>query len=82
MPTNKQRRQAAQRRLQRQIERRAELARKRRRNLLIVVWLGDNKFEHSWPSRSTEEGGKEYDEKDQGSQSHDGATNAAEMFRS
>ena len=37
MPTNKQRRQAAQRRLQRQIERRAELARKRRRNLLIVT---------------------------------------------
>ena len=37
MPTNKQRRQAAQRRLQRQIERRAELARKRRRNLLVVV---------------------------------------------
>ena len=37
MPTNKQRRQAAQRRLQRQIERRAELARKRRRNLLVVA---------------------------------------------
>jgi peptidyl-prolyl cis-trans isomerase B (cyclophilin B) len=37
VPTNKQRRQAAQRRLQRQIERRAELQRKRRRNLLIVV---------------------------------------------
>ncbi|HEX2074549.1 MAG TPA: peptidylprolyl isomerase [Geodermatophilus sp.] len=37
MPTNKQRRQAAQRRLQRQLERRAELARKRRRTLLIVV---------------------------------------------
>jgi peptidyl-prolyl cis-trans isomerase B (cyclophilin B) len=37
VPTNKQRRQAAQRRLQRQIEKRAELARKRRRNLLIVV---------------------------------------------
>ncbi|MGY1689689.1 peptidylprolyl isomerase [Geodermatophilus sp. SYSU D01105] len=37
MPTNKQRRQAAQRRLQRQLERRAELARKRRRNLLIGV---------------------------------------------
>ncbi|MGY1809232.1 peptidylprolyl isomerase [Blastococcus sp. SYSU D00669] len=37
MPTNKQRRQAAQRRLQRQIERRAELARKRRRNLLILT---------------------------------------------
>ena len=37
MPSNKQRRQAAQRHLQRQLERRAELARKRRRNLLIVV---------------------------------------------
>ncbi|MGY1821789.1 peptidylprolyl isomerase [Geodermatophilus sp. SYSU D00079] len=37
MPTNKQRRQAAQRRLQRQLERRAELARRRRRNLLIGV---------------------------------------------
>ena len=37
MPTNKQRRQAAQRRLQRQIERRAELARKRRRNLLVIA---------------------------------------------
>jgi len=37
VPTNKQRRQAAQRRLQRQIEKRAELARKRRRNLLITV---------------------------------------------
>jgi cyclophilin family peptidyl-prolyl cis-trans isomerase len=37
VPTNKQRRQAAQRRLQRQLERRAELARKRRRNLLIGV---------------------------------------------
>src|SRR5215218_3095451 len=37
VPTNKQRRQAAQRRLQRQIERRAELARKRRRNLLVVA---------------------------------------------
>jgi peptidyl-prolyl cis-trans isomerase B (cyclophilin B) len=36
VPTNKQRRQAAQRRLQRQIERRHELARKRRRNLLII----------------------------------------------
>jgi peptidyl-prolyl cis-trans isomerase B (cyclophilin B) len=35
VPTNKQRRQAAQRHLQRQLERRAELARKRRRNLLI-----------------------------------------------
>ena len=37
MPSNKQRRQAAQRHLQRQLERRAELARKRRRNLLVVV---------------------------------------------
>jgi peptidyl-prolyl cis-trans isomerase B (cyclophilin B) len=37
VPTNKQRRQAAQRRLQRQIERRAELARRRRRNLLVVT---------------------------------------------
>ncbi|MGY1743361.1 MULTISPECIES: peptidylprolyl isomerase [unclassified Blastococcus] len=37
MPSNKQRRQAAQRHLQRQLERRAELARKRRRNLLITV---------------------------------------------
>jgi cyclophilin family peptidyl-prolyl cis-trans isomerase len=37
VPSNKQRRQAAQRRLQRQLERRAELARKRRRNLLIGV---------------------------------------------
>jgi peptidyl-prolyl cis-trans isomerase B (cyclophilin B) len=37
VPTNKQRRQAAQRRLQRQIERRAELARKRRRNLLVIA---------------------------------------------
>ncbi|MGY1746050.1 peptidylprolyl isomerase [Blastococcus sp. SYSU D00695] len=37
MPSNKQRRQAAQRHLQRQLERRAELARKRRRNLLIVA---------------------------------------------
>ncbi|MGY1814163.1 peptidylprolyl isomerase [Blastococcus sp. SYSU D00820] len=37
MPTNKQRRQAAQRHLQRQLERRAELSRKRRRNLLVVV---------------------------------------------
>ena len=35
MPTNKQRRQAAQRHLQRQLERRAELARRRRRNLGI-----------------------------------------------
>lgn len=37
MPSNKQRRQAAQRHLQRQLERRAEQARKRRRNLLIGV---------------------------------------------
>jgi len=37
VPTNKQRRQAAQRRLQRQLERREEQARKRRRNVLIGV---------------------------------------------
>jgi peptidyl-prolyl cis-trans isomerase B (cyclophilin B) len=37
VPTNKQRRQAAQRRLQRQLERRAELAKRRRRNLLVGV---------------------------------------------
>ena len=37
MPTNKQRREAAQRRLQRQLERRQQLAHKRRRNLLIGV---------------------------------------------
>jgi peptidyl-prolyl cis-trans isomerase B (cyclophilin B) len=37
VPTNKQRREAAQRRLQRQLERREEIARKRRRNLLIGV---------------------------------------------
>ena len=37
MPTNKQRRQSAQRHLQRQLERRAELARKRRRNIGILV---------------------------------------------
>jgi peptidyl-prolyl cis-trans isomerase B (cyclophilin B) len=37
VPTNKQRRQAAQRRLQRQIERRAELQRKRRRTLLVLT---------------------------------------------
>jgi peptidyl-prolyl cis-trans isomerase B (cyclophilin B) len=37
VPTNKQRRQAAQRRLQRQLERREEIARKRRRNLLVGV---------------------------------------------
>jgi cyclophilin family peptidyl-prolyl cis-trans isomerase len=37
VPTNKQRRQAAQRHLQRQLERRAELARKRRRNLGILA---------------------------------------------
>jgi peptidyl-prolyl cis-trans isomerase B (cyclophilin B) len=37
VPTNKQRREAAQRHLQRQLERRAELARKRRRNLGIIA---------------------------------------------
>jgi len=37
VPTNKQRREAAQRRLQRQLERRGELARKRKRNTLIVL---------------------------------------------
>ncbi len=37
MPTNKQRREAAQRHLQRQLERRAELARKRRRNVGIIA---------------------------------------------
>ena len=37
MPTNKQRRLAAQRHLQRQLERRAELAKKRRRNLGIIA---------------------------------------------
>jgi cyclophilin family peptidyl-prolyl cis-trans isomerase len=37
VPTNKQRRQAAQRHLQRQLERRAEQTRRRRRNLLIGV---------------------------------------------
>ena len=37
MPTNKQRREAAQRHLQRQLERRAEQAQKRRRNLGIVL---------------------------------------------
>jgi peptidyl-prolyl cis-trans isomerase B (cyclophilin B) len=37
VPTNKQRRQAAQRHLQKQLERRADLARKRRRNLGIVA---------------------------------------------
>jgi len=37
VPTNKQRREQAQRRLQRQLERREQLARKRRRNLLIGV---------------------------------------------
>jgi peptidyl-prolyl cis-trans isomerase B (cyclophilin B) len=37
VPTNKQRRVAAQRRLQRQLERRAELSRRRRRNVLVVV---------------------------------------------
>jgi peptidyl-prolyl cis-trans isomerase B (cyclophilin B) len=37
VPTNKQRREAAQRHLQRQLERRADLARKRRRNLGILA---------------------------------------------
>jgi peptidyl-prolyl cis-trans isomerase B (cyclophilin B) len=37
VPTSKQRREAAQRRLQRQLERRGELARKRRRNLGLIV---------------------------------------------
>ena len=37
MPTSKQRRQAAQRHLQKQLERRAELVRKRRRNLAILA---------------------------------------------
>jgi cyclophilin family peptidyl-prolyl cis-trans isomerase len=37
VPTNKQRREAAQRHLQRQLERRAELAKKRRRNLGILA---------------------------------------------
>ncbi|TFV87621.1 peptidylprolyl isomerase [Blastococcus sp. CT_GayMR16] len=37
MPTSKQRRQAAQRHLQKQLERRAELAKKRRRNLGILA---------------------------------------------
>ena len=37
MPTNKQRRQAAQRHLQKQLERRADLARRRRRNLGILA---------------------------------------------
>jgi peptidyl-prolyl cis-trans isomerase B (cyclophilin B) len=37
VPTNKQRREAAQRHLQRQLERRAELVRKRRRNLGILL---------------------------------------------
>jgi cyclophilin family peptidyl-prolyl cis-trans isomerase len=37
VPTNKQRRQAAQRHLQRQLERRTELAKKRRRNLGILA---------------------------------------------
>jgi peptidyl-prolyl cis-trans isomerase B (cyclophilin B) len=37
VPSNKQRREAAQRRLQRQLERREELARKRRRNLLVTI---------------------------------------------
>jgi peptidyl-prolyl cis-trans isomerase B (cyclophilin B) len=37
VPTNKQRREAAQRHLQRQLERRAELAKKRRRNLGVLL---------------------------------------------
>jgi peptidyl-prolyl cis-trans isomerase B (cyclophilin B) len=37
VPTNKQRREAAQRHLQRQLERRTELARKRRRNMGIIA---------------------------------------------
>lgn len=37
MPTNKQRREAAQRHLQKQLERRAELARRRRRNLAVLA---------------------------------------------
>ena len=37
MPTNKQRRQAAQRHLQKQLERRADLSRRRRRNLGIIA---------------------------------------------
>jgi peptidyl-prolyl cis-trans isomerase B (cyclophilin B) len=37
VPTNKQRREAAQRHLQKQMERRAELARRRRRNLAIIA---------------------------------------------
>jgi cyclophilin family peptidyl-prolyl cis-trans isomerase len=37
VPTNKQRREAAQRHLQKQLERRAELAKKRRRNLGIIA---------------------------------------------
>jgi len=39
VPTNKQRREAAQRHLQRQLDRRAELAKKRRRNMGIVAAL-------------------------------------------
>ncbi len=39
MPTNKQRREAAQRHLQRQLERRAEQAKRRRRNMGIVAGL-------------------------------------------
>ena len=39
MPTSKQRRQAAQRHLQKQLERRSELAKRRRRNLGIVATL-------------------------------------------
>jgi cyclophilin family peptidyl-prolyl cis-trans isomerase len=37
VPTNKQRREAAQRRLQRQLERRSEVARRRRRNLALTA---------------------------------------------
>jgi cyclophilin family peptidyl-prolyl cis-trans isomerase len=39
VPTSKQRRQAAQRHLQKQLERRTELAKKRRRNLAVVATL-------------------------------------------
>ena len=39
MPTNKQAREAAQRRLQRQLQRREEQARKRRRNLLVILTI-------------------------------------------
>ena len=47
MPTNKQRREQAQRRLQRQLERREQLARKRRRNLLIGVTVVRPGFVHT-----------------------------------